>query len=70
LIHEDAACVHEIVIDGVDQGAIRQAMLQGMLASAGKGVVAISAGNYGGKLGKFHFHLHEILSRPGHPAGI
>jgi formylmethanofuran:tetrahydromethanopterin formyltransferase len=24
-------------------------------------VIAISAGNYGGKLGKFHFQLHELL---------
>ena len=27
------------------------------------GVVAISAGNYGGKLGKHHFHLREILAQ-------
>ncbi len=25
------------------------------------GVKVISAGNYGGKLGKFHFHLRHIL---------
>ncbi|MCB1896898.1 MAG: formylmethanofuran--tetrahydromethanopterin N-formyltransferase, partial [Rhodocyclaceae bacterium] len=24
------------------------------------GVVRISAGNYGGKLGPFHFHLHRL----------
>jgi len=24
--------------------------------------VAIDAGNYGGKLGKFHFKLHELLA--------
>jgi formylmethanofuran--tetrahydromethanopterin N-formyltransferase len=30
-------------------------------------VVAVSAGNYGGKLGKFHFHLHKLLSDE--PAG-
>jgi formylmethanofuran:tetrahydromethanopterin formyltransferase len=24
-------------------------------------VIAITAGNYGGKLGKFHFHLRELL---------
>jgi formylmethanofuran--tetrahydromethanopterin N-formyltransferase len=23
--------------------------------------VRISAGNYGGKLGPFHFHLHKLL---------
>jgi formylmethanofuran--tetrahydromethanopterin N-formyltransferase len=26
------------------------------------GVVGITAGNYGGNLGPFHFHLHKILS--------
>jgi len=27
-----------------------------------RGVLAIGAGNYGGKLGKFHFHLHKLLA--------
>ena len=27
----------------------------------GGGVVAISAGNYGGKLGPYHFHLRKVL---------
>jgi formylmethanofuran--tetrahydromethanopterin N-formyltransferase len=30
-------------------------------AAAGEGVLAIGAGNYGGKLGKHHFHLRELL---------
>ena len=34
-----------------------------MRAAAGPGVVAITAGNYGGKLGKFHFRLHEVLGK-------
>jgi hypothetical protein len=34
-----------------------------MRAAAGPGVVAIGAGNYGGKLGKFHFHLRPLLER-------
>jgi formylmethanofuran--tetrahydromethanopterin N-formyltransferase len=25
------------------------------------GLLRISAGNYGGKLGPFHFHLHKLL---------
>ena len=29
---------------------------------AERGVAAISAGNYGGKLGPHHFHLREILA--------
>jgi formylmethanofuran--tetrahydromethanopterin N-formyltransferase len=36
-------------------------MAAGLRAAAGPDVPAISAGNYGGKLGKFHFHLRQIL---------
>lgn len=53
---------YEIVIDGVDEASIAAAMATGMRAAAGKGVVAITAGNYGGKLGKFHFHLRQLLA--------
>ena len=31
-------------------------------AAAGPGIPAISAGHYGGKLGKFHFRLHDVLA--------
>ncbi|NBT12063.1 MAG: formylmethanofuran--tetrahydromethanopterin N-formyltransferase [Planctomycetia bacterium] len=63
-----AACCLEVVIDGVDEACIADAMAVGMRAAAGPGVLAISAGNYGGKLGKFHFHLRQVLS-PGGTAG-
>lgn len=52
----------EIVIDGVDESAVGAAMTAALRAAAGEGVVAIGAGNYGGKLGKFHFRLHELLA--------
>jgi formylmethanofuran--tetrahydromethanopterin N-formyltransferase len=48
-------------MDGVDEEAIRQGMATAIRAAAGPGVVAISAGNYGGKLGKFHFRLRDVL---------
>jgi formylmethanofuran--tetrahydromethanopterin N-formyltransferase len=53
---------YEIVIDGVDEPAIAAAMAAGIEAAAGPELIAISAGNYGGKLGKFHFHLRELLA--------
>jgi formylmethanofuran--tetrahydromethanopterin N-formyltransferase len=62
-LHPDAQCACEIVIDGVDEASVGGAMAAAMRGAAGDGVVAISAGNYGGKLGKFHFRLHEVLSR-------
>lgn len=60
-LHANANCAYEIVIDGVDEAAVARAMSAAMRAAAGDGVVAISAGNYGGKLGKFHFHLRELI---------
>ena len=58
----DVACALEIVIDGVDEAAVAAAMEAGLRAAAGPEIPAIAAGNYGGKLGKFHFHLHQILA--------
>lgn len=51
----------EIVVNGLDRAAIEQALRAGIRAACLQGVVEISAGNYGGKLGKHHFHLHELL---------
>ena len=63
---EDVASVLEIVINGIDEDAIRAAMRRGIDAvcqlGSKKGVVAISAGNYGGKLGPHHFHLHKVMA--------
>ena len=52
----------EIVIDGLNRGAIEDAMRVGIDAACRPGVVEITAGNYGGKLGKHHFRLHDLLT--------
>jgi formylmethanofuran--tetrahydromethanopterin N-formyltransferase len=58
-------CVLEIVIDGLTETDVGAAMRVGMQAGidigAAGGLQRISAGNYGGKLGPFHFHLHRLL---------
>ena len=58
-------CVMEIVIDGLSEADVGAAMRAGMEAGielgAAKGLLRISAGNYGGKLGPFHFHLRKLL---------
>jgi formylmethanofuran--tetrahydromethanopterin N-formyltransferase len=54
--------VLEIVVDGLDRAAIERALRLGIDAACRPGVVQISAGNYGGKLGKHHFRLHELLA--------
>lgn len=65
LVHPDAQCVYEIVIDGIDFQHVSQAIGIGIHAAVGEGIVSISAGNYGGKLGKHHFHLHKVLGDVG-----
>lgn len=58
--------VLEIVLDGLSFDAIAAATKAGIHAACdlagGKGLNAISAGNYGGKLGRHHFHLHQLLA--------
>jgi formylmethanofuran--tetrahydromethanopterin N-formyltransferase len=63
-LREGANCALEIVIDGTSEAAVAAAMSAAIRAAAGPGVVSIGAGNYGGKLGKFHFHLHKLLGEP------
>jgi len=62
----DVRCVLEIVIDGLTDNAVAAAMRAGIAAITGRGAAAgvtrISAGNYGGKLGPFHFHLREMAA--------
>lgn len=57
--------VMEIVIDGLSVEAINEATRVGVIAACSlgskKGVKRISAGNYGGNLGPYHFHLRKIL---------
>jgi len=54
--------VYEIVIDGLSLDPIKRSMAAGIMAAVKvPGVVRISAGNYGGKLGPFRADLKEIL---------
>lgn len=61
----EVGSVMEIVIDGLDEAAIRAATRAGIRAACSlgrrRGIVRISAGNYGGKLGPHLFHLRKIL---------
>jgi formylmethanofuran--tetrahydromethanopterin N-formyltransferase len=60
----DIRCVMEIVIDGLTETDVAAAMRAGIGAicarGADAGVLRIGAGNYGGKLGPFHFHLRRL----------
>ncbi len=60
-LRDGEQAVYEIVIDGLSEDAVAAAMRAGRDAAAGcPGVMRISAGNYGGKLGPHHFHLRQL----------
>ncbi|MCZ7662383.1 MAG: formylmethanofuran--tetrahydromethanopterin N-formyltransferase [Thermoleophilia bacterium] len=58
---EGVEAVQEIVIDGLEEEAVREAMRIGIREACLPGVVRISAGNYGGTLGRYRFHLRELV---------
>lgn len=65
-LDDEVGAVLEIVVNGIDPGDVSRAMRNGIDAVCARGsdggVLRVSAGNYGGKLGKFHFRLHEVMA--------
>ncbi|TCT00985.1 formylmethanofuran--tetrahydromethanopterin N-formyltransferase [Aquabacter spiritensis] len=62
----DAGSVLEIVIDGLSAADVAASMRVGIhavcaIGEAG-GILAVDAGNYGGRLGPFHFKLRELMA--------
>jgi formylmethanofuran--tetrahydromethanopterin N-formyltransferase len=63
LVPEGVRSIYEIVICGLSEEVIAEAMKRGMLAAThAQGIRGISAGNYGGELGPYKFYLRQILS--------
>jgi len=60
-LDQETGCVLEIVIDGLDVDAVREAMRRGLRAAAIPGIRQISAGNYGGNLGQYKIELRSLL---------
>ncbi|HTV31685.1 MAG TPA: formylmethanofuran--tetrahydromethanopterin N-formyltransferase [Methylocella sp.] len=64
-LDEDIGCVLEIVIDGLSDEAVGEAMRAGLAAivklGPEHGAMRVGAGNYGGKLGPYHYHLKDLL---------
>jgi formylmethanofuran--tetrahydromethanopterin N-formyltransferase len=65
-LDEEIGSVMEIVINGLSEADVRTATRAGIAAvcelGAAAGILRISAGNYGGKLGQFQFHLREVMA--------
>jgi formylmethanofuran--tetrahydromethanopterin N-formyltransferase len=64
LVPDGVGAMFEIVIDGVSEDAVREAMRRGLHAAAAAGATHITAANFGGKLGEFHFPLDELRDPP------
>lgn len=61
-VPEGVNYIPEIVINGVSLDAVKEAMKVGIFTvSDVDGVVKISAGNYGGELGKYKIYLRELF---------
>ena len=61
-VPEEVNAIYEIVINGLSLNNVRMAMTEGIKAAVKiLGVVRISAGNYGGKIGPMKIYLREIL---------
>ena len=65
MLAKDVNCVMEIVINGLSKEdislATRRCIDSISRSTIKKDIVSISAGNYGGKLGQYHFHLRKIM---------
>jgi formylmethanofuran--tetrahydromethanopterin N-formyltransferase len=61
----EVTAILEVVIDGLTPESIANAMRVGITAACEaigpEGLVGVTAGNYGGKLGRHHFYLREVL---------
>ena len=61
-VPEGVRYIPEIVLNGISLEKVKEAMKAGIeSASNVDGVVRISAGNYGGKLGEFKINLRELV---------
>ncbi len=61
-IPENVSAIYEIVINGLSEEVVGEAIRRCILSATRiPGVVKISAGNYGGKLGKYRIYLKDVL---------
>lgn len=62
LVPDGVASVYEIVLNGIDETSIRDAMKAGIVAATETGAVMyIGASNFEGQLGQYRIYLHELF---------
>jgi formylmethanofuran--tetrahydromethanopterin N-formyltransferase len=63
-VPKNVNAIYEIVINGLNLESVKMAMAEGIKAAVKfPGVLKISAGNYGGKIGPIKVHLRELLEQ-------
>jgi formylmethanofuran--tetrahydromethanopterin N-formyltransferase len=61
-VPEGVTSIYEIVINGLDEELVKNAMKAGIDAATATGSVTdIGASNFGGRLGPYRFRLHELF---------
>jgi len=62
LVPDGVASIYEIVLNGIDESSIRNAMRAGIRAATETGIVTyIGASNFNGKLGQYRISLHGLF---------
>ncbi|MGA2122241.1 MAG: formylmethanofuran--tetrahydromethanopterin N-formyltransferase [Methanoregula sp.] len=62
LVPEGVASLYEIVLNGIDEPSIKNAMRNGIQAATETGTVMfIGASNFNGKLGQYRLYLHDLF---------
>jgi formylmethanofuran--tetrahydromethanopterin N-formyltransferase len=63
LVPDGVGSIYEIVINGVDEDAVKGAMRKGIEAATGTGkILFIGASNFAGRLGPYRFFLRELFA--------
>tara|TARA_B100001996_G_scaffold375208_1_gene354844 strand:- start:579 stop:1466 length:888 start_codon:yes stop_codon:yes gene_type:complete len=60
-VPENVNTCYEVVIDGINEECVSEAMKVGINTVAQDGVIQITAGNFGGKLGQYKFFLKDLI---------
>jgi formylmethanofuran--tetrahydromethanopterin N-formyltransferase len=62
LVPDGVASIYEIVLNGIDETAIKNAMGTGIRAAMeNRRIMYIGASNFDGKLGQYRFYLHDLF---------
>jgi formylmethanofuran--tetrahydromethanopterin N-formyltransferase len=64
LVPDGVEAMFEIVIDGTSEEVVRECMRRGLHTAAAAGATHVTAANFGGKLGEFHFPLQGLRDPP------